>query len=267
MDYIVRYGLEFNPFLKNSKEIPVSTNEYREIQFRLDYLLRTKGFGLVTGSSGRGKTTAIRNWARSLNPSLYEVVYSCLSTLTAHDFYRHLAGELGISPTYRKSENIMLIKGEIERLSLEKGKTPVIIIDEANHINGAILNELKIVFNFEMDSKDRAVMVLLGLPPLNNTLRLGIHAPLRQRIIMNYNLDGFSKDDGRTYINEKLKGAGCTRAIFEDAAIEAILNAADGTARLINKLCNSSLLIGDSNKCDMINADIVMQAVNDSELG
>jgi type II secretory pathway predicted ATPase ExeA len=177
MNYIARYGLEFNPFLKNSKEIPVSTEEYRETLFRLDYLLKTKGFGLITGSAGRGKTTAIRNWAGTLNPSLYEVVYSCLSTLTAHEFYRHLAGELGLSPASRKSENIMLIKNEIERLALEKRKTPVIIIDEANHINGTILNELKIVFNFEMDSKDRAVIVLLGLPPLLNTLRLGIHAP------------------------------------------------------------------------------------------
>ncbi|SES36733.1 hypothetical protein SAMN04487884_13732, partial [Butyrivibrio fibrisolvens] len=55
--------------------------------------------------------------------------------------------------------------------------------------------------------------------------------------------------------------------IFDDAAIEAILNAADGTPRLINKYCNASLLIGDSNKANLITTDIVMQAVNDCELG
>ena len=72
MDYFTRYGLEFNPFIKNSKEILVSTSEYKETLFRLDYLAKTKGFGLLTGAPGRGKTTAIRTWASSLNPSLYK---------------------------------------------------------------------------------------------------------------------------------------------------------------------------------------------------
>lgn len=55
--------------------------------------------------------------------------------------------------------------------------------------------------------------------------------------------------------------------VFEDAAMEAILNAADGTPRIINKLCNASMLIGNSNKSDLISSEIVMQAVNDCELG
>ena len=80
-----------------------------------------------------------------------------------------------------------------------------------------------------MDSRDRAAILLAGLPKLNATLNLGVHEPLRQRIVMNYNLEGMSKDEGRYYISEKLKGAGCNQTIFEDAAIEAILNAADGT--------------------------------------
>ena len=176
MDYTARYGLEFNPFLKNSKEVLVETQEYKEVQFRLKYLLSTKGFGILTG---RGKTTSIRNWAASLNPSLYKVVYSCLSTLTVMDFYRNLAAELGAVPAYRKTENFKLIQDEITRLVIEKRQTPVIIMDEANYIGTAILNDLKILFNFEMDSRDRAVIPLAGLPQLNNTLRLGIHEPLR----------------------------------------------------------------------------------------
>lgn len=267
MDYITRYGLEFNPFLKNSKEILVNTNEYKETIFRLDYLARTKGFGILTGSPGRGKTTTIRNWAAGLNPSLYKVVYSSFSTLTVNDFYRNLAGEFGAQPAFRKPDNFRIIQDEIQRLALEKRKTPVIIIDEANYINNAILNDLKILFNFEMDSKDRAAILLSGLPQLNSTLRLGIHEPLRQRIVMNYNLEGLSKEEGRIYILEKLNGAGCNQSIFEDSAIEAILNAADGTPRIINKLCNISMLIGDSGKAILINADIAMQAINDCELG
>jgi len=267
MEHFTRYGLEFNPFIKNSKEILVNTTEYKETLFRLDYLAKTKGFGLLTGSPGRGKTTTIRFWAKSLNPSLYKVVYSSLSTLTANDFYRNLVKELGAVPAFKKPDNFRIIQEEISRLALEKRKTPVIIIDEANYINNAILNDLKILFNFEMDSRDRAAILLAGLPQLNSTLSLGIHEPLRQRIVMNYNIDGITKDEGREYIAEKLKGAGCNQTIFEEAAIEAILNAADGTPRMINKYCNSSMLIGHSNKADLITTDIAMQAINDCELG
>lgn len=267
MDYFTRYGLEFNPFIKNSKEILVDTAEYREITFRLDYLTKTKGFGLLTGSAGRGKTTALRNWAARLNPSLYKVIYSSLSTLTLNDFYRNLILELGATPAFKKPDNFRIIQEEITRLSVEKRKTPIIIIDEANYVSNAILNDLKILFNFEMDSRDRAVILLAGLPQLNSTLRLSAHEPLRQRIVMNYNMEGISKDEGRRYILEKLKGAGCNQTVFEDAAMEAVLNAADGTPRMINKFCNSSLLIGNSIKADLITTEIVMQAVDDSELG
>ena len=118
-----------------------------------------------------------------------------------------------------------------------------------------------------MDSRDRAVILLAGLPTLNNTLRLIIHEPLRQRIVMNYNLEGMTKEEGRAYIHAKLKGAGCTQPVFEEAAIEAVLNAADGTPRMINKLCNASLLIGKSNGLNIITPNAVMQAINDCELG
>ena len=229
MDYTARYGLEFNPFLKNSKEVLVETQEYKEVLFRLNYLLTTKGFGLLTGSAGRGKTTAVRNWASGLNTSLYKVVYSSLSTLTVNDFYRNLAAELGAQPAFRKTDNFKIIQDEINRLVLEKRQTPVIIIDEANYIGNAVLNDLKMLFNFEMDSKDRAVVLLSGLPQLNSTLRLSIHEPFRQRIVMNYNLEGMTKAEGHSYVAAKLNGAGCTQTVFEDNALEAILNAANGT--------------------------------------
>lgn len=267
MDYTARYGFEFNPFLKNSKEVLVKTLEYKELQFRLNYLLSTKGFGILTGGAGKGKTTAVRSWVSSLNPALYKVIYSSLSTLTVMDFYRNLAAELGAVPAYRKTENFKLIQDEINRLTIEKRQTPVIIMDEANYIGTAILNDLKILFNFEMDSRDRAVILLAGLPQLNNTLRLGIHEPLRQRVVMNYNLEGLSKEEGRLYIQEKLKGAGCTQTVFEENAMEAVLNAANGTPRVINKLCNASLLVGNSRNLNVITADAVMQAVSDCELG
>lgn len=84
---------------------------------------------------------------------------------------------------------------------------------------------------------------------------------------MNYNLEGLSKEEGRAYIAAKLKGAGCTQPVFEDNAVEAILNAADGTARLISRICNASLVIGNIQELNTITAETVMQAINDSTLG
>ena len=231
------------------------------------FFTKTKGFGLLTGAPGRGKTTLVRSWSAGLNPSLYKVIYTSLSTVTVNDFYRNLAASLGAQASYRKTENFHIIQEEINRLALDKRKTPVIIIDEANYIKNAVLNDLKILFNFEMDSRDRAVILLVGLPQLNNTLQLSIHEPLRQRVIMNYNIDGYSKEEGRAYIGWKLKKAGCTDSVFDYAAIEAILNASDGTARVISKLCNASLVIGHSQSANRITSDIVMQAINDSTLG
>ena len=267
MDINARYGLEFNPFLKNSKEILFSGNEFNEASCRLDYLASAKGFGLLTGSAGRGKTTVVRNWSAKLNPSLFKVIYTSLSTVTVNDFYRNLAFSLGAQAAYRKTENFHAIQNEITRLALDKKKTPVIIIDEANYVSNAVLNDLKILFNFEMDSRDRAVILLVGLPQLNSTLQASMHEPLRQRIIMNYNIDGLSKDEGREYIARKLKGAGCAQTVFEAAAIEAILNAADGTPRMINKLCNAAITIGASRSENIISSETVMQAVNDCTLG
>lgn len=267
MDYIARYGLEFNPFLKNSKEVIVETQEYKEALFRLGYLLGAKGFGLLTGSAGRGKTTAVRSWSAGLNTSLYKVVYSSLSTLTVTDFYRNLATELGAQPAFRKTDNFKIIQDEVTRLVFEKHQTPVFIIDEANYISNAVLNDLKMLFNFEMDSKDRAVVLLSGLPQLNSTLRLSIHEPFRQRLVMNYNLEGMSKTEGRAYVETKLRGAGCTQTVFEENALEAVLNAANGTPRMLNKLCNASLLVANSSGENIVTANAVMQAINDCELG
>ena len=83
---------------------------------------------------------------------------------------------------------------------------------------------------------------------------------------MNYNIEGYTKEEGRTYIESKLKGAGSTIDIFDESAIEAILNASDGTARMINKLCNSALVIGHTHSLKVITSETVMQAINETTL-
>ena len=267
MDYIGRYGLDFNPFTKNKHDVVVETSDYKEITYRLKYLLNNKGFGVITGGPGRGKTTIVREWAKGLNPALYKVTYLCLSTLTVSEFYKYLASEMGLAVSHRKTENFRLIQSEINRYAVEKRVTPVIVIDEASYISNNVLNDFKMLFNFDMDSRDRAVVLLVGLPPLNNTLRLVANEPLRQRISVNYNIDNLTKEEAKGYISTKLNGAKCNMQVFDENAIEAIVNASNGIPRIINRICNSCLLIGNSKNTNIIDADIVMLAVNETELG
>lgn len=266
-DYTARYGLEFNPFIKNAKDILLETTESSEARTRLDYLKDTRGFGVLTGEPGRGKTTAARTWAGSLNPSLFKVSYSSLSSLTVMDFYRQVAAGLGVEPCFRKNELFDDIQHEVKRYALEKRVTPVIVIDEADMLSHKVLSDLQVMFNFEMDSRDLAVVLLVGQPRLNTTLNQSTHESLRQRIVMNYHMAGISKEEGRTYITRKLEGAGSRQTVFDANAMEAVLNAAGGTPRMINKICSRSLMIGASQNKDIIDADTVRKAVEDNQLG
>lgn len=267
MNYTGRYGLEMNPFIKNGKDVLVETGEYKEVSFRLDYLLQTKGFGLITGEPGRGKTTTVRKWAERLNPAAYKVVYISLSTVTVIEFYRQLAGKLGIDPYYKKIDNFKAIQTMMERYRREKRITPIIILDEANYMKSGILNDLKILFNFEMDSKDYAVVLLVGLPPLNNRLRMSSQEPLRQRLVTSYHMESLNEKEAEQYILEKLKGAGCQQEVFDKNALQAIINASNGVPRMIDQICNKALLIGEQKGKRILDMESIMDAVDDNELG
>ena len=266
MNYISRYGMEFNPFVKGQTEFLVETPQYREVLTRLNYLLQIKGFGLLTGMPGVGKTTTLRNWISTLNRSAHHVIYVPLSTLTVTEFYRYMAAELGCEPSFRKSDNFRNIQSAVNRLVTEKRMTPIFIFDEANYLKNAALNDLKILFNFEMDSQNKAVILLCGLPLLSQTLNLNAHEPLRQRITMNYNVSPLTQEEARQYILDKLKSVHCHQEVFERNALEAIVNSSNGIPRMLDKITNTSLLIGNSLNENIITADTVMKAVNDTAL-
>jgi len=267
MNYTMKYGLEYNPFIKNNSDYLYESSDYKETIFRLNYLKDIKGFGVITGEPGKGKTTAIRIWSKTLNRSLYKVIYIPLSTLTVMEFYRTLANELGIDAYFQKNKNFKAIQDEVSRLSHDKKITPVIILDEANYLKSATLNDLKILFNFDMDSKDKAVIILVGLPILNNTLNLNSHEPLRQRVAISYHLDGLNKLETKEYIKAKLKSAGCIIDIFSEGALDAIANSSNGIAREIDRIANRSLMLGEKFKVDVIDTDTVMNAYDDLLLG
>lgn len=133
MNYLLKYGIEYNPFIKNnSSDILVETSSYNQLLFRLHHLEETKGIALITGAPGLGKTTALRFWIKNLNTNLYKVVYIPHSTITVHEFYRELCDSFNLEVHFSKRVNLMNLQKRFKQLYIEKRITPVLILDEAN---------------------------------------------------------------------------------------------------------------------------------------
>jgi Cdc6-like AAA superfamily ATPase len=124
-----------------------------ELAARLKYLQSTRGIGLVVGEPGVGKSTALRKYVNELNKSLYKPCYFALSTLTVKEFYQALAMILGETPSYRKVDLFRKIQGAITSFYYEQKVTPVIILDEIQMASNDVLEDLRMIFNFNMDPK------------------------------------------------------------------------------------------------------------------
>lgn len=263
MDMKLFYGLTHNPFEKNSKDVTVETIDTKEMQGRLKYLCEVKGIGVFTGNPGVGKTFNLRMFASSLSPSLYQVVYMPMSTLTTMQFYRYLADSLGLEVRHSKIDNFTNIQNYIKRMNSEKRITPVIIIDEAQYLKSEILNDLKILLNFDMDSKNHCVIILSGLPALSNTLRYASYEAIRQRITIQYQIVGIEANEVKSYIEKKLESAGFNVPLFTDDAVNALSNSCQGSVRKLNNILTQCLIIGTTKKVRDINNEIVMMALNE----
>lgn len=265
--YKLFYGLSFNPFEKGlPSQYVFESADYKEFSSRMEYFKAAKGFACVYGEPGSGKTTSLRAFTAKLNPQLFRVVYLPLSTTTVQDFYRHLAMGLGLLPKFRKVELFHQIQEQIVKSAVQKNLTTFIIIDEAQFIQHAILHDLRLLFNFQMDSKNYACVLLIGQPLLLNLLSLQIHLPLKQRIAIHYGFKGLSKDEVPSYLTTLLKAAGVTEPLFTPEAIEAIYAFSSGFPRKINALAEKALLLGCQEKTKAIDAEIIQTVQDDSVL-
>lgn len=210
-----------------------------------------------------GKTYTIKYFASKLNPSLYKVVYTPLSTITVREFYKSLCVGLGIEPLTKKIDMFIQIQEAIKSLVNDRKITPVIIIDEAQYLKSDILNDLKMIFNFDMDSKNMALLILIGQPYLNDVLSRNINESLKQRIVVNYSFIGLSNEEIKLYIQDRLKIAGINQNIFEEPAISAIISNCNSSVRKLNTLIEKCLLICSQKKENVITTEIVMLAYND----
>lgn len=266
--YLSYYGLEFNPFDKDIEtKYAFETDDFKILKNRLEFVKENKTMALITGNPGMGKTFVIRNFLNELNSNLYKIVYICMSTITTYEFYKQLCYELGIEPPFKKVDMFREIQDRIINLSKDKKINVIIVLDEAQYLKPSILNDLKLLFNFDIDSKNYASLILVGQPVLNSILKRNIYDALSQRITVSYNMCGINKIELNDYIDSRIRLAHGNNGIFNEQAIEAIFNACNGSIRIVNNIITKSLIIGKSKQLQTIDSNLILEAVNELALG
>jgi type II secretory pathway predicted ATPase ExeA len=267
MMFTAYWEMQHNPFSKTmSCKHPFESEDFKQAAARLKYLCEIKGLGLFTGISGSGKTVAVKRFVDSLNPSLYKVFYLPLSTITVMEFYRAVALGLGVSPPHKKIDLFNAVQERMLSLSKERRITSLLICDEGQYLNTKILNDLKILFNFGMDTESHAAAAIVGQPVLANTLSMHTHEALAQRIVINYTFNGLGKAETADYISSRLKLCGVSANMFSESALEAVWGCCSGSLRVVNSLAEKCLLIGFQKGAKVVGPEIVMLANNEISL-
>ena len=213
----------------------------RETETRLQHLLELRGIGLLTGEAGCGKTSICRRVTASLHPGLFRVFYVSLTTGSVLDTYQAIAWELGLATVRTRAAAYREIRTEISRLAGESKQFPVLVIDEAHHLRNDVLEDLRLVTNFEMDSEHRLCLLFIGLTELRRRLSMAVHESLAQRIVVRQHLAGLDRDELEPYLAHRLSLAGCQLPLFEPAALEALFQASRGLPRRINGIAHYAL--------------------------
>ena len=111
------------------------------------------------------------------------------------DMYKSIGWEFGLPTERNRASVFRTIQGEVNRVLLEGKQRPVIIVDEAQHLRNEVLEDLRLLTNYEMDSENRLCLLFVGLTELRRRLQMSVHESLDQRIVMRYNLPGLSREE------------------------------------------------------------------------
>lgn len=261
------FGMKENPFLK---ELDINNcfegSDLLELRSRFKYIQSTRGIFVLIGEPGTGKSTALREFKNSLNPGLYKCCYFTLSTVSVADFYRGLLIALGEIPSNKKITMFKEIQGAIKSLYYDQKITPVIILDEVHMLSNNILEELRLLFSFNMDSENPYILILSGQTQFKSKLNLAINSPLKQRVTIKHIMKGLNKNEVESYLNSRLKIAGIETKLFKPEAVEAIASVSKGIPRMINKVATSSLMYAFSTKQNFIDENCVYEAYKECEI-
>ena len=262
------FRLEDTPFtLTPDPRFLVFTPSYNEVLASLYYgLENAKGLIVLTGEVGTGKTTALRWILRRLDSSVL-AAYIFNPRLSIDEFYHHVTQMLGIKDWSNKSE-LLSEMGRVLEERHRRGLRTVLIIDEAHELSDYVLEEIRLLMNFESDNAKHLQIVLTGQPELRDKLNQPNLRQLKQRVALRCKMHALPNvDEIERYITERLLIAGSEQPnIFTPGAIDFIYQCSDGIPRLINNLCDNAMLAGYAAGEHIIGRQIIEDVADNLDL-
>jgi len=259
------FGFRETPFNVTPDPRFFYTNSlYQEAFAALLYGINAKkGFMVITGEVGTGKTTLLRKLMRNLDATVHSV-FIFNTHLTLPELLQLILHDLGLAN--KEKNKAMMIQQLNDYLieQLKKGHSVALLIDEAQNLSDEVLESLRLLSNLETDKEKLLQMVLMGQPELDAKLNKASLRQLKQRIALRCRLDPLMAKEVGSYIRHRLKVAGYEGPeIFSKLAIESIWSFSRGTPRLINLLCDNALLTAYATNKRFVSAAMVDEAARD----
>lgn len=238
------FNLKDYPFsLTPDPKFIVFTPSYNELLASLYYGIEmAKGLIVLTGEVGTGKSTALRWIIRRLDSSVV-AAYIVNPHLSIEEFYHHVSEMLEIKEWANKTELLTEMARILEDRH-RRGLRTVLIVDEAHELSDEVLEEIRLLLNFESDNAKHLQIVLTGQPELREKLRKTNLRQLKQRIALRCEMPALKNvQDVKRYITERLFIGGSKQPnIFSPYAIDFIFQCSEGIPRLINNLCDNAMI-------------------------
>ena len=263
--YEAFYGLKDKPFnLTPDPRYLYLSQKHKEAFAHLLYGIKNRsGFVMVSGEIGAGKTTICRTLVGRLDDDT-EVAFIFNPCLSAVDLLRKINEEFGIST---QADNVKGLIDELNAHLLERfrqGKNCVLIIDEAQDLEPAVLEQIRLLSNLETEREKLLQIILIGQPELVSMLSLPELRQLNQRVTARYHLRELDRQETGQYIAYRLRVAGARKRIhFTPGAVKAVYRASNGTPRVINAVCDRALLIGYTQETREITAALARRAARE----
>lgn len=265
--YLRFYGFQRSPFnLTADPKFLFPSPQHREAMAFLYYgIAQRKGFLTITGEVGTGKTTLCRALLSNLDEKV-ETAFILNPNLTEYQLLQAIIEDFGIRPPSRKRENLMRSLNEFLLDRVRRGSNAVLIIDEAQNLSRAQLEQVRMLSNLETAEDKLLQIVLVGQPQLRKKLDSKELLQLRQRIAIRFHLYPLSGEEVSSYISHRLKVAGGgNRVSFDSKAAGIVAEYSGGVPRLINLVCDRSLLAGFALGTRVITGKIVKASIREIE--